>query len=285
MAAGRHREVVEVLTSPLARQGGLTASLHFSLGLAQMQLKQFPAASEQLRQCLARRDRPGLAPVNPEIRRAGPHHCLALCLAQTGDHAGAEREFQLALQDGPDSIPARLDHARFLQDRGRPVEALQALHQLVGTHPTLAPAWHAGGVIALAKPEFLEVAGDWTAEARRHLPDDPILRAQRAEALLLSGQLEAALPLWRELEPQARPAGLAALVVCETALGHPEYQPPSELAGPVTDEFVRWYRRLLEFGAEPVVRGLNDHVTGLARVLPPAARLLTAALAEATAAA
>jgi glycosyltransferase involved in cell wall biosynthesis/Tfp pilus assembly protein PilF len=284
LAAGRHAELIDVLTSPFAtRHGGLSASLHFTLGLAHLERKQFTPAAEQLRLCLARRDRPTLAPVHPEVRRAGPRHCLALCLAHAADHDAAEREFRLALADDPQSAPARLDYARFLHDRGRSVEALELLHQLATAQPSLAAAWQGGGAIALDRPEFLEVANDWTAEAQRHCPDDPTILTQRAEALTLTGHPESALPLWRRVETRAHPPALAALVVCETVLADHRYQPPASLTAAITNEFVRWYRRLLEFGAENVVRQLNTRRAALARVLPPAARLLEAALAEAAA--
>lgn len=113
MAAGHHAELVQALTSPLARQDGLTASLHFVLGLAQMELKQFVEAAAQMRQCLALRDRPSLAPVNPEVRRAGPRHCLARCLLQTADPDGAEREFKLALEECPDATAVSSNTAAF----------------------------------------------------------------------------------------------------------------------------------------------------------------------------
>ena len=284
LAAGRHAEVIDVLTSALAsRHGGLTASLHFTLGLAHLEQSQFPAAAEQMRLCLARRDRPSLAPVHPEVRRAGPRHCLARCLVHAGDHAAADREFRLALTDDPDSAPVRLDYARFLHDHGRSVEALEVLHQLATAQPSLAAAWQGGAAIALGRPEFLEVANDWTAEAQRLFPDDPTILTQRAEALTLTGHPESALPLWRRVENRAHPPALAALVVCETVLADHQYHPPASLAAAITGEFVRWYRRLLEFGAENVVRQLNTRLESLARVLPPAARLLEAALAEAAA--
>jgi tetratricopeptide (TPR) repeat protein len=99
MAARRHAEIIRLLTSPLARiQGGLTASLCFSLGLAHMELQQFAEALEPLRQCVARRSRPALTRVNLEIHRAGPHHCLGLCLWQTGDLAGAGKAFRAGAQ-------------------------------------------------------------------------------------------------------------------------------------------------------------------------------------------
>lgn len=284
LAAGRHAELIDALTSPLAtRHGGLTASLHFTLGLAYLERRQFPAAAEQMRLCLARRDRPSLAPLHPEVRRAGPRHCLARCLLEAGDHPAADREFRLALTDDPDSAPVRLDYARFLHDRGHSVEALELLHQLVTAQPSLAAAWQRGGAIALGHPDFLDVANDWTAEAQRHFPDDPTILTQRAEALTLTGQPASALPLWRRVEDRAHPPALAALVVCETVLADHQYHPPASLASAITTEFVRWYRRLLEFGAGNMVQQLNARLESLARVLPPAARLLGTALAEAAA--
>src|SRR5262249_48220007 len=94
--AKRFSEVVEVLASPLAKPA-LTASLNFSLGLAHLELKQFSEAADQMRQCLAKRAKPGLAPINKDILTAAPHHCLALALVHSGDAAGAEKAFQAGL--------------------------------------------------------------------------------------------------------------------------------------------------------------------------------------------
>ena len=54
-------------------------------------------------------------------------------------------------------------------------------------------AWRLGGEIALGQAELLEFARDWTGEAFRALPENPVLAAQRAEALLLNGDTAAAL--------------------------------------------------------------------------------------------
>lgn len=281
VAAKEHAEIVRVLTSPLAKLGsGLTASLHFTLGLAQMETKDYSAAVEQFRQCIAKRDRPALTPVNVEIRKAGPRHCLALCLAQTGDAAAAEREFQTVCKEFTELAPVVSDYCRFLQSTGRDVDGLQLLHQFVTKHPQSPSAWLAGGTIALSKPEFLEVALDWTAEAFRLCPSDTAIQAQRAEALLLAGQPEAALPLWKQLQSADQPATLAAAILCETALGKNVSAPAHGQDGAVTQEFVNWYRKMLGVGAEPTLLRVNAGVEGLARVLPRAAELLRAVISE-----
>ena len=87
MALRRWDDLARLLNSPLARAGGLTASLHFALGLAHLEQKQFCEAADQMRQCLAKRHQPALAPINKEIHQAGPRHCLALCL----DHSASPR--------------------------------------------------------------------------------------------------------------------------------------------------------------------------------------------------
>jgi tetratricopeptide (TPR) repeat protein len=284
MAAKRHAEIIQVLTSPLARLGGgLTASLHFTLGLAQMELKQFAAAAEQFRQCLAKRGRPALTPVNPEIRKAGPRHCLALCLDQLGETGAAAEEFRLALEADPQARPVRSDYARFLAAHERQIEALNLFFALANEKPTEAQVWLQGGQLALTRLEFLEVALDWTAEAERHLPDDPAVVQQRAEALLLAGQCGAALPLWRRWPPAANHALAAALVLCETAVGENQFSPAAAAEIAVSREFVKWYQRLLQFNARPTVEVLNANIERLGRILPSAAGLLASALAEVTA--
>jgi tetratricopeptide (TPR) repeat protein len=283
MAAKRHTEIVQVLMSPLAKLGGgLTASLQFTLGLSQMELKQYAAAAEAFRQCLAKRERPALTPVNPEIHKAGPRHCLARCLEQMGETDAAAEEFRLALEAEPQARPVRHDYARFLAAHDQQVEALNLLFALANERPDEAQVWLQGGQLALTQPEFLEVALDWTAEAARHLPDDPAVGQQRAEALLLAGQCAAALPLWRRWPPASNHALAAALALCETVMGENCFSPAVAAEGMVSREFVTWYQRLLQFNARATVETLNANVERLERVLPSAAGLLAGALAEVT---
>ena len=170
-----HDEIVQALNSPLAKQGGLTASLHFALGLAFFELKKFREAAEEMRQCLAQRKQPSLAPINTDILTAVPHHCLALSLMKLGDHAGAEKAFKSGLAGGGDApspksasgepplLQLKLDYAKFLAGQNRQLEALQQLNELVAANARNAAAWRLGGEIALGKSEFLEFARDWTS--------------------------------------------------------------------------------------------------------------------------
>ncbi len=285
LARKRWCDLIRLLTSPLAQTGGLSASVHFALGLAHLEQKQFREAADQMRQCLAKRPQPALAPINPEIRRAGPRHCLALCLQQLGQPDAAAQEFRHALEDDPQSRPARLDYAGFLAAQGQPVEALN-LYFALGREQTQDPIpWLHGGRLALSDPNFRQVALDWTAEAQQYFPEDGDVTRQRAQALTLNGECEAALPLWRQVaaasEPPGHPQTLAAIVLCQAASGSGVSAPPAHLEASVSREFLAWYQRLLRFGARDALEALNGSLASLAPAVPSAARLLAAAIAQA----
>ncbi|MGO8677455.1 MAG: glycoside hydrolase family 99-like domain-containing protein [Limisphaerales bacterium] len=287
-ALKRWDDLARLLNSPLAQAGGLTASLHFALGLAHLEQKQFCEAADQMRQCLAKRDQPALAPINKEIHQAGPRHCLALCLDQMCQPDAAAQEFRGAIEDDPKSRPARLDYAAFQAAHGEPVQALNLYRALAKEMPDDPQAWLRGGRLALSTPQFGGVALDWTSEAQRRLPGHPTVVQQRAEALTLAGQCEPALPLWRRLAASlplpAQARAIAALVLCETVSGQNVTAPPAALETLVSREFVAWYQRLVRFNARTAVLALNDRVEMLRSAIPTGARLLAAALAQAQAA-
>jgi len=277
-----HGEVVSVLTSPLAKQTGLTASLHFSLGLSQFELKNYREAAEQMRQCWSKRKQPALTPINLDTLTAAPHHCLALSLAKLGDNIGAEKAFQAALLETGRVEESRLDYARFLWQSDRPVEALEKLTELVGHNNQVLAAWKLGGEIALAKPEFLEFACDWTSEAVRAMPENPALAIQRGEALLLAGRIVDAAPVWERLwrsEPQ--PRSQAALILCELLADKPLPAPSSSEAENATSlALIEWYQKFIAARAGTVMSEINQRLAALSRTLPTAAQMLEAALSE-----
>ncbi|MEY2410103.1 MAG: hypothetical protein QOF48_2773, partial [Verrucomicrobiota bacterium] len=205
--------VTQLLRSSLAQSCELTASLHFSFGLALMELERFTDAAAQMRLCLSKRHQPGLTPANKEIRGGAPRHCLALCLKNLKQPAAAAQAFAEARIEDPHSRPICFDYVRFLVAQEEPVEALKMLHQMIPSQPDDAEMWLLGGQIALAQPEFLEFARDWTTEALQHLPEHAGVILQRAEALLLSNDIRGALALWpaSSVHPKYR----AARLICE----------------------------------------------------------------------
>ena len=280
-----HAEAVEVLTSPLAKNAGLTASLHFALGLAQFELKDYRAAADQMRQCLSKRKQAALSPINTDILTAAPHHCLALSLAKSGDVAGAEKAFQAALGEPGRLEDVNLDHAKFLVNQNRAVEALTKLHEMVSANPGTVAAWRLGGEIALGRPEFLEFARDWTGEAMKNQAEDFTITAQRAEALLFSGDTAAAGDFWERVWNRERqPKTMAALILCEAIEAQTTHAPdegPDELA--TSRAFIEWYQKLIAMRAQTVIGKINEQTDKLFRALPTAAKILEAALAEAEA--
>ena len=174
----------------------------------------------------------------------------------------------------------RRDYARFLTAQGEPVAALEVLHAQVSERPADAAAWQLGGEIALGRAEFLEFALDWTGEAQRALPENAALLAQRAEALLFNGELEAALPLWRQVQGERSPGPLAAAVLCAVLTGDRQVRIGGGEEAAVSREFVQWFRRLVARGAEGLVRRLQQQLGELGQVLPGAAGVLGGVLAQ-----
>lgn len=276
-------EITQALSSPLARTGGgLTASLHYALGLACLELGQFKQAAEQMHLCLSKRKQRTLAPINSDILTAAPHHCLALCQAQLGNVSAAEKAFQRGLEE-PGAGPLRLEYARFLFEQNRPLDALGCLNQAIAQQAGDPSPWRLGGQIALSQPAFLEFACDWTREAVRHLPQDPVLRLQRAEALLLSQDIATAQPLWERLwSDEPRPSTLAALIFCQLAGENATSLPSDPFGNGVTSRaFLDWYRKAVAAGARPSIERINARLERLEQALPEAARMLERVLAEA----
>jgi tetratricopeptide (TPR) repeat protein len=268
----------------LATSGpGLSASLHFALGLALIELGEHREAAEQMQLCLKKRTRQSLGPVNPDVGTAAPHHCLALCRMRLDTPAAAEEAFQAGLKEQGRLGGLRLDYARFLFQQRRPVDALQCLHHSITENPQDQAAWRLGAEIALSHPECLEFARDWTGEAVRHIARHPGLLHQRALALLLSGDTGAALEVWTEAwELERQPAVLAGLILCELPTGQIQHPPqsPAELAA-TERAFLSCYRQCVLAGAKPIVLSVHRQLEPLRRVLPEAASVIEAVLREA----
>jgi Flp pilus assembly protein TadD len=263
--------------TPFGKNGGLTASQHFCLGVALMELKQPAEAAEQMRQCAAKRDLPALSPINPEIRKAGPHHCLAMCLIALNDAEGARRAFDDALAVDPSSRPMRFDLARFLAAQGRTGEALKVVQQMAAENPAESRVWELGGQIALSRPEHLAFARDWTAEAIKNFPEEPNLLNQRAEALLLNQDVAQALPLWRRGPAAGSPRQRAAIVICELLTGDRQHHFTSAEEPAISQEVVKWYRRGIQMGAHALLHQLHERMETIRLTLPGFVRVLEAA--------
>ncbi len=281
MKAGRFGDVVRILASPVAKMYQATASLHFALGLAYFRLDRPAAAAEEIKECLAKRHLPTASPINPEIWRAGPYHCLALCLASAGQLNEAEAAFTAALRDESSSRGVRVDLARLYRRMGRPVDALKVLHEVIDTRQGDPEVWRLGAEIALSTPSLLDFAVDWTAEAVKAHPTQTILAGQHGEALLLIGNPAAAIPFLRSSAIAGDASHGGALCLAELA-GELRPSPvPSNLEPAVSTHFLRWFQRLTATKSSPILHQVLGEIRALEKVLPTAAATLRTALTEA----
>lgn len=285
ITAQRFQSVVDLSTTPVALATGPTASLHLMFGVACFVQKRHDEAATHLEKCLASRDQPSLSPCHADIHTGGPRHLLALCHSARGRAADAEREFLGSLREDPEAAKVRLDFARFLDQSGRPVPALEQLHEIVARKPGEQLAWRVGAEIALREAGFKEFAVDWTGEAIRHFPRDPVLGCARAQALMLGDRGAEAVPLWERYHDGAQPSHVAALILCQVIGGSTAVQPVSQgQERAVSQEFCGWFRRLVSHGAESTLRQLGANLQRMESVLPTAAKALQAVYQEAAAA-
>jgi tetratricopeptide (TPR) repeat protein len=281
LAARRFQEIVEVLRSPLARAGGLTASLHFIHGLACTELRQHAEAAEQFRQCLAKRNQRALCPAHKDIRTAAPHHCLALCWERLKKPEAADKALRAALAEEPNNRAIRRDYARLLAENGQAVEGLKLLHALVSEQACDSATWQIGAKISLGHPDYFEFAADWTGEAVKHLPGDPGLRSHRLDALLLNQQFGSALQFLRENPLPADPLSRAKTVLCQVLNDLPVRPLPAASEPGAAQEFLKWYRHLLDLGASGLLNEIHNRVEALSQALPSAGKVLQSVLLEA----
>jgi len=276
----RYADVVTILTSKAIRPADETASQQFQLGLAYLEQKQWTECVVAMRRCLSLRDRPALTPVQTEVRRGGPSHCLGNALRQLGQTEAAAAAYRQALHDDPNSEGARMDFAVLEAQRGETVPALTLLNEVIGLNPAHAKAWEVGGMVALRQPATIEFAMDWTAEAVRNVPNSMVLRAHRAEALLLGGHGGEAVALWTELAQGGGASPNASLLLCRLLAGEPlsPVLPQDEVA--ISQEFLRRYRQLVNHGAEAAVLKVNESLRLLGPILPTANGLLQRVVAQ-----
>jgi tetratricopeptide (TPR) repeat protein len=278
LAAGSPEEAVQVLQSPLGEQG-LSASQQFALGFSLMSLNRLEKAIAAFRACLNSSRVPALGPVNPEIHRGAPEHCIAVCLWKLGHMDEARRTFEDAAGAHVEARTLRMDWARCLSETGDPIRALGLVHELVKRDANDVEAWRLGGEIALSTTETFDFAADWTGEAIQLHSGDPELGWQRAEAQLLAGDADgAAVSLAILPNPGARARGVRTL--CECLQGARPGVEPS-LEPELSGALLEWYRTLVDRGASELVNRINESMALWGVALPTAARILGQAIEEA----
>ena len=193
---------------------------------------------------------------------------------------GAEKHFEAALSQKPDSISIGVDFARYLNNKGNTIRALQLLHGLLGNDEEHLPVWQTGAAIAIKQADTIEFATEWIAEAERFYPKDKVIQRQKAELLMLTNLCSEALKIWQDLAKNKTIEALSASVLC-SLVSDRHIDCPKNLEKPVSAAFIAWYRRLLSFGQETVIERINSRIKVLGQSLPTAKERLQSAFKEA----
>jgi tetratricopeptide (TPR) repeat protein len=277
--ASRFDDLLAIRRQPLLAKGPVSPSMHYMLGFAALRTGDLELSVRELQACLATREAPVLTPVHRDLQTGAPEHCLALALVAAKQPNAARDAFALALKRSPGAKPATMDFARFEAGEGDFGRALTLIYELVQASPDDVTAWRLGAAIALNRPEVLEVALDWTGSALEQHPNDEELKARRAEALLLAGRPGEALPLFRALGAEASVSNRAALLLCQLVATDGS-RPSLANVADLNQNFLQWYRRLVDWNSVEVVQSLNARMDVIAEVLPGAAKILQSVLAD-----
>jgi len=87
--------------------------------------------------------------------------------------------------------------------------------------------------------------------------------------------------LWRQLHPESDPALAAVLVLCELVANDGLFSPSAHFEARISQEFLKWYQRIILFNGRPTVEAVNARIDLLQARLPTAAHMLQEALAQA----
>lgn len=274
MTLKQNEDVVAVFNDQAILPKDRTASHYFIQGLAESALQRWEACAKSLQQCLKLRNQPALTPIHQDIRSGIPAHCLAHALRKLGRTAEASKAYEQSLQDDPRNEAARVEFAAFQAESGKIIPALTLLHEGIQLDPKQPKVWEVGSAIALRQKDSHEFALDWSGEALKHLPDNPILKRQRAETLLLNGHFGDALPLWLELARNNDDACASGLILCRLFAGEPLSGLPPDRERSVSQDLIRRYRQAVELGLDGWVQAFHERLGALHQALPSAARLI-----------
>ena len=276
----QNEDVVTIFNDQAILPKDRTASHYFIQGLAESALQRWEACATSLQQCLKLRSQPALTPIHQDIRGGTPGHCLAHALRKLGRTADANKAYEQSLQDAPLNEAARVEFAAFQAESGQIIPALTLLHEGVQKNANQPKVWEVGTAISLRHKDTLEFALDWSGEALKHLPDNPILKRQRAETLLLNGHVHEALPLWSQAAQSSDAAAASGLILCRLFAGESLQSLPPDYERAVSQDVIRRYRDSVELGLDDWVEALHQRLKPLHQALPSAARLIQQVVTE-----
>ncbi len=277
LQAGRWPEVVEVLRSPLAASGRLTAGQLLNRGTALIRMRCHADAARDLREAIARAGETTLYYRPEELSGPLPYLALGQALEGCGEIDAADQAYRTVIAKDPDSEEWVREYARFLTGQERQGDALRMLFDFALRRPDCLGIWQRGAEIALLRPELAGIAEQWCTEARRHHPNDPDLAIAEGAALLQRGRVkEAARALASAPQRMDAPVTAARLMTSLVA-----DEPLPLVAGDqrlaVSRAFLETCQRLYQAGAQDTVNSVMQRVDRLRPVLPVVADALEGA--------
>ena len=136
--------------------------------------------------------------------KAGPELYVALArlFEQSGKLAEAEQQYQLALKEKHDDLPALLGYAQLKEQLREPDEAIRLYQQAVKSHPREAPAYNNLG-LCYARLGRLDEAVAALTHAVDLAPRNPLYRNNIAMVLVDRGRLREAFMHLKEAQGEA----------------------------------------------------------------------------------
>ena len=282
LQAGRWPEVVEVLRSPLATAGRLTAGQLLNRGTALIRMRCHADAARDLREAIARAGETTLYYRPEELSGPLPHLALGQALEGCGEFEAADQAYRTAVDRDPDSEEWVREYARFLTGQERHGDALRMLFTFALRRPDCLSIWQRGAEIALLRPELAGIAEQWCTEARRHHPEDADLAIAEGAALLQRGRVkEAARALASAPGRLDAPVTAARVITCLVA-DEPLPAVASDQRLAVSRAFLETCQRLYQAGAKDTVNSVIQRVDRLRPMLPVVADALESAAEPAT---
>jgi tetratricopeptide (TPR) repeat protein len=293
LSRGEHALAAEYLESALAAVPQATR-LHYPLALAYRGMGQMEKAQEHL----ALRGEIGVRPPDPlideleELKTGERVHVLRGRTAfRFGDYEAAAREFRRAVEESPDSVPARVNLGSALGQLGDRIGAIHQFRRVLELAPdNVAAHYNLGVLLALeGKP----------AEAVTHLeratalePGDGEAWRGLAEALVRVGRAEDALAAYTRAsgilpyDPDTRLGEVQLLVNLGRYEEAAQRLEESYAVAPREPRIVNGYARFLAAAPDPSVRDGEQALalaTRLVEAQPTAPHVETLALALAEA--
>lgn len=270
LARGNRQEIIDLMSSRLAKIGEIPASLHFTVGLAQMDLGKFSEALHSFTQCVRNKDKKTYSVVNTQIKSGAPLHCLGMCLEKTNKFDQALENFGKALHLSPESNGIQQDFMRLTREQNLHLKAIDILNQNMCEGEDSLIFWKLGSQICLDNDQLHGFGVEWVDEALKYYPEDLELNQTRWRLLLESSQLQKMIEGKGPADNHLTAEIFAGIVWARLLHGQPLPHAPVSLESKISGEMIEWYKKWVNKGEEQLIRAINDNIELIRPAYPTA---------------